>query len=291
MRASGRCALAKWAWRGSSTSSRSALRASGFVLQQLLYAEEVRASRSSASSSRRWARPSSKLAMQLIDQIAEDSYDPTQFVDEEKQRILAAIERKIAGKQVVARAAAPLPGAQVIDLIAALRASLGALAPTAERHATSAPVDARERKPARRAAKAPAATAPPIKRARGRQIGPMNDLSAFPITRKWPARHPDRLQLYSLPTPNGVKVSIMLEETGLPYEPHRVASTPTTRSRRSSCRSTRTTRSRRSSIPNGPGGRPLGAVRIGRDPALPGRKDRPAHARRRRPAATRRSSG
>ena len=50
----------------------------------------------------------------------------------------------------------------------------------------------------------------------------MNDLSAFPITRKWPARHPDRIQLYSLPTPNGVKVSIMLEETGLPYEPHRV---------------------------------------------------------------------
>jgi GST-like protein len=50
----------------------------------------------------------------------------------------------------------------------------------------------------------------------------MTDLSAFPITRKWPAQHPDRIQLYSLPTPNGVKVSIMLEETGLPYEPHRV---------------------------------------------------------------------
>jgi GSH-dependent disulfide-bond oxidoreductase len=50
----------------------------------------------------------------------------------------------------------------------------------------------------------------------------MTDLSAFPITRKWPARHPDRLQLYSLPTPNGVKVSIALEETGLPYEVHRV---------------------------------------------------------------------
>ncbi|UUX95973.1 glutathione S-transferase N-terminal domain-containing protein [Aquabacterium sp. J223] len=50
----------------------------------------------------------------------------------------------------------------------------------------------------------------------------MTDLSAFPITRKWPARHPDRLQLYSLPTPNGVKVSIALEETGLPYEPHLV---------------------------------------------------------------------
>jgi GST-like protein len=50
----------------------------------------------------------------------------------------------------------------------------------------------------------------------------MPDLSAFPITERWPAKHPDRLQLYSLPTPNGVKVSIMLEETGLPYEVHLV---------------------------------------------------------------------
>ncbi|QDL39460.1 glutathione binding-like protein [Rhodoferax sediminis] len=50
----------------------------------------------------------------------------------------------------------------------------------------------------------------------------MPNLSTFPVTAKWPAQHPDRLQLYSLPTPNGVKVSIMLEETGLPYEPHLV---------------------------------------------------------------------
>ena len=50
----------------------------------------------------------------------------------------------------------------------------------------------------------------------------MSDLSAFPITKRWPAKHPDRLQLYSLPTPNGVKVSIMLEEIGLPYEVHLV---------------------------------------------------------------------
>jgi GSH-dependent disulfide-bond oxidoreductase len=50
----------------------------------------------------------------------------------------------------------------------------------------------------------------------------MADLSAFPITHKWPAQYPDRLQLYSLPTPNGVKVSIMLEECGLHYEPHLV---------------------------------------------------------------------
>src|SRR6201990_2221965 len=51
----------------------------------------------------------------------------------------------------------------------------------------------------------------------------MSSLSAFPITRRWPPKHPELLQLYSLPTPNGVKVSIMLEETGLPYEVHRVA--------------------------------------------------------------------
>jgi len=48
----------------------------------------------------------------------------------------------------------------------------------------------------------------------------MADLSAFPITKRWPAAHPDRIQLYSLPTPNGVKVSIALEELELPYEPH-----------------------------------------------------------------------
>lgn len=50
----------------------------------------------------------------------------------------------------------------------------------------------------------------------------MSDLSAFPISKRWPAQHPDRIQLYSLPTPNGVKISIALEELGLPYEPHMI---------------------------------------------------------------------
>jgi len=50
----------------------------------------------------------------------------------------------------------------------------------------------------------------------------MTKLSDFPITKKWPAQHPDRIQLYSLPTPNGIKASAMLEETGLAYEPHLV---------------------------------------------------------------------
>ncbi|CAB3649739.1 glutathione S-transferase N-terminal domain-containing protein [Achromobacter pestifer] len=51
----------------------------------------------------------------------------------------------------------------------------------------------------------------------------MTSLDSFAITKKWPAQHPDRIQLYSLPTPNGVKVSILLEELGLPYEAHRVS--------------------------------------------------------------------
>jgi GST-like protein len=50
----------------------------------------------------------------------------------------------------------------------------------------------------------------------------MADLSAFPITARWPAKYPDQIQLYSATTPNGVKISIALEEIGLPYEPHLV---------------------------------------------------------------------
>jgi GST-like protein len=54
------------------------------------------------------------------------------------------------------------------------------------------------------------------------QEATLTTLSAFPITARWPARNPDVIQLYSLPTPNGIKVSLMLEETGLPYEAHLV---------------------------------------------------------------------
>jgi GSH-dependent disulfide-bond oxidoreductase len=86
---------------------------------------------------------------------------------------------------------------------------------------------------------------------------PMTELSRFPITQKWPAQHPERLQLYSLPTPNGVKVSIMLEECGLPYEPHRVAF-DTNDQMSSEYRSLNPNNKIPAIIdPNGPGGRPL----------------------------------
>lgn len=88
-------------------------------------------------------------------------------------------------------------------------------------------------------------------------------LAAFPITHKWPARHPDRIQLYSLPTPNGVKVSIMLEETGLPYEPHLV-SFDTNDQMTPEFRSLNPNNKIPAIVdPNGPDGRPLGLFESG----------------------------
>ncbi|HEY4124356.1 MAG TPA: glutathione S-transferase N-terminal domain-containing protein [Rhizomicrobium sp.] len=91
----------------------------------------------------------------------------------------------------------------------------------------------------------------------------MSALSSFPITKRWPAQHPDRIQLYSLPTPNGVKVSIMLEETGLPYEPHLIdimkneSNTPEFLSLNPNGKIPAMI------DPNGPGGKPLGLFESG----------------------------
>ncbi len=91
----------------------------------------------------------------------------------------------------------------------------------------------------------------------------MPDLSAFPITKRWPAQHPDRLQLYSLATPNGVKISVMLEEIGLPYEPHLVDIT-----RNESWTPEFLSLNPNGKIPaiidpDGPGGRPIGLFESG----------------------------
>ena len=126
MRASGRCALAKWAWKGKQYVVQVRPAEDGIVLQQLLYADEVRSLKELGIEKVSVSDAELKLAMQLIDQISEDTYDPTMFEDEEKKRILAAIDEKIAGKQVVAmEPVEPQPGGQVIDLMEALRASLG----------------------------------------------------------------------------------------------------------------------------------------------------------------------
>jgi GST-like protein len=91
----------------------------------------------------------------------------------------------------------------------------------------------------------------------------MSDLSAFPITKRWPASHPDRLQLYSLPTPNGVKVSIMLEEIGLPYEVHLVDFNKDDQKTPEFLSLNPNGKIPAIIDPNGPGGRPLGLFESG----------------------------
>jgi DNA end-binding protein Ku len=168
MQQSGRCALAKWAWKGKQYVVQVRAAEDGLVLQQLLYADEVRSLKDLEIEQAEPSQAEVKLALQLIDQIAQDGYDPSQYVDEEKQRILAAIDAKIAGKQVVAaEERASEAGGQIIDLTEMLRASLArsgsprAAGAGAEKVAA---LPAEGRKGVKRAtAKAPAAEAPPAR--------------------------------------------------------------------------------------------------------------------------------
>jgi DNA end-binding protein Ku len=125
MRNCGRCALAKWAWKGKQYVVQVRPAEDGLVLQQLLYADEVRSLRDLDIEKVAVSDNELNLALQFIEQISKDEYDPAEFEDEEKKRILAMIDQKIAGKEIVAsEEAEPSRGAQVIDLMDALRASL-----------------------------------------------------------------------------------------------------------------------------------------------------------------------
>ena len=183
MRKAGRCALATWAWKGKQYVVQVRPGEDGLVLQQLLYAEEVRSMKDLDIEKAGVTDAELQLALQLIQQIAEDSYDPARFEDKEKQRILAAIDEKIAGHHIVQpEEAEPAAGAQVIDLMDALRASLGKT-PAAKRKAAAQPAAevvaevvaapaAKERKGVRRAAVQAVeevAAAPAPARARGRK--------------------------------------------------------------------------------------------------------------------------
>jgi DNA end-binding protein Ku len=158
MRQSGRVALARWAWKAKSYVVQVRPAEDGLVLQQLLYADEVRSMKELDIEKVQVSPAELKLAMQLIEQISEDTYDPTMFEDEEKKRILAAIDEKIAGKRIVANEPhePQAAGAQVIDLVEALRASLSKAAPAAKKSAAAAPSSAAAPAPAK--ASAPAAT-------------------------------------------------------------------------------------------------------------------------------------
>ena len=183
MRESGRCALAKWAWKSKQYVVQVRVAEDGLVLQQLLYADEVRSMKDLDIDVVDVAPSELKLALQLIDQIAEDQYDPTQYVDEEKGRVLAEIDRKIAGQQIVAsEPRVETAGSNVIDLMDALRASLqgkAAAKPSAAASSAAAPAPAsatvaelptsKERKPIRRATKVDEVAAPAPARARAKK--------------------------------------------------------------------------------------------------------------------------
>jgi DNA end-binding protein Ku len=159
LRESGRCALGRWAARGKQYIVMIRPVAEGLVMQQLLYAAEVR-SISEVEIPKTEVKPAElALATQLIEQQAAPAFDPSAYTDEVKARIEAAVQRKVEGQEIaIAEEAAP-PTAQVIDLMDALRASLKKKAPGAAK----APAEPAARKPAKRAAQAPAAT--PAKRA------------------------------------------------------------------------------------------------------------------------------
>ena len=172
MRESGRCALARWVWKGKQYVVQVRHNDDGLILQQLLYADEVRSMRDLDIETSEIQKPELQLALQLIEQNSADSYDASAFHDEEKKRVLAAIDEKIAGKEVVVTESRDEPaGGQIIDLTEALRASLTArkqaakAAPAADKAAPAAPA-AKERKAAKRAAPAATAEAPARGRAR-----------------------------------------------------------------------------------------------------------------------------
>ena len=167
MRESGRCALAKWNWKSKQYIVQIRPVEGGLVLQQLLYADEVRSLKELEIEKVDVSGAELQLALQLIAQISEDAYEPARYEDAEKKRILAAIDAKIAGKQVVASAHNEVPSTgQVIDLMDALRASLGkkgAAAAKTSAAPAAAPEEAKERKGAKRATKAATPAAEPAK--------------------------------------------------------------------------------------------------------------------------------
>jgi DNA end-binding protein Ku len=170
MRESGRCALARWVWKGKQYVVQVRPGEDGLILQQLLYADEVRSMKDLDIEQADIAKPELQLALQLIDQISADTYVPSEFRDEEKERVLKAIDEKIEGKQIVVNEQAAEPaGGQIIDLTEALRASLSSRKPAAKT-AEPAAEPVKERKAPKRAATAAAAEpeAPPA-RARARK--------------------------------------------------------------------------------------------------------------------------
>lgn len=164
LRQSGRCALAKWSWKARQYVAQVRANDDGLILQQLRYAGEVRSLADLDIPKAAISKPELQLALQLVDQIAADRFDPGQFHDEERERVLAAIEEKVKGRKIVASSReeqGPVGGGQVIDLMDALRASLGGKpAVSRGKAAKVTPLKTPARKAAKRTGTQPEALAP-----------------------------------------------------------------------------------------------------------------------------------
>jgi DNA end-binding protein Ku len=154
LRESGRCALGRWAARGKQYIVMIRPLEDGLVMQQLLYSAEVRSIKDIEIPKTDVKESELKLAQQLIEQQASDEFDPSAYTDEVRARIEAAVQKKVEGQEITLAEAPEGGGAQVIDLMEALRASLGKRAP-----AKAAEPEVQARKPPKRAAQQNAAPA------------------------------------------------------------------------------------------------------------------------------------
>ena len=155
LRESGRCALGRWAARGKQYIVMIRPVEEGLVMQQLLYAGEVRSIKEIEIPPTEVKDVELKLAKQLIEAQASDEFDPSAYTDEVAARIEAAVQKKVEGQEIT-MAEAPQGGAQVIDLMEALRASLEK---KASRPAKAKEPQVETRKPPKRAQQAEPATA------------------------------------------------------------------------------------------------------------------------------------
>ncbi|MGQ0522362.1 MAG: non-homologous end joining protein Ku [Betaproteobacteria bacterium] len=160
LRESQRCALGRWAARGKQYIVMIRPVEDGLVMQQLLYAAEVRSIKDIDIPKTDVKDSELKLAQQLIEQQTADKFDPGAYTDEVRARVEAAVQKKVEGQEITLAEPPEAGGAQVIDLMEALRASLGKKAPAAAKPAAAA----EKRKPPKRAASQAEAPAP--KRAR-----------------------------------------------------------------------------------------------------------------------------
>src|SRR5713226_1297970 len=153
LRESGRCALGRWAARGKQYIVMIRPVEDGLVMQQLLYAGEVRSIKEIEIPQTEVKDAELKLAQQLIEQQASDTFDPSAYKDEVRDRVAAAVQKKVEGHEIT-MSEAPEGGAQVIDLMEALRASLDKKAGAAAKSAQPAQ-ETEARKPPKRAAQVP----------------------------------------------------------------------------------------------------------------------------------------